>query len=186
MCKLWKAIYGLQQSPRAYLRRLRDFLVSIHFKESISDQSLFVFFENNIIAYFLVYIDDIILTSSSDNFVSMVIVKLGEEFALKDLGPLSFFLGIHITTLDNGDILISQQQYLAMLLENLGLQNLKPTDTPMEGKIRFPASDLLDNDGQHRYRQTVWSLHYLTMTRPDISFSVNKMSQYMTRETVGH
>lgn len=72
-------------------------------------------------AYFLVYVDDIILTSSSNEFSSTVIAKLVTEFALKDLGPLSFFLGIHVTTLENGDIFISQEQYLASLLENLRL-----------------------------------------------------------------
>lgn len=114
----------------------------------MSDQSLFIFSNKGTTAYFLVYVDDIVITSFSDKFISTVIAKLGKEFVLKDLGALSFFLGIHLTTLDNGDILISQQQYLATLLDNLGLRNLKPTDTPMETKLHFPASEFLDYFGQ--------------------------------------
>lgn len=103
--------------------------------------------------HFLVYVDDIVLTASSDDFISTIITKLGNEFALKDMGPLSFFLGrIHLTNLGKGEILVSQKQYLATLLENLSLQNLKPVDTSMEAKLQFPASDVLDDFGQRRYR----------------------------------
>lgn len=82
--------------------------MSINFKESLFDQSLFIFFENNVTTYFLVYVNDIMLTSSSKQFIAMIIKKLGSEFVLKDLGPLGFFLGIHLTKLDNGDDFISQ------------------------------------------------------------------------------
>lgn len=116
ICKLQKAIYGLRQSTRAWFRRLRDFLVSVGFKESISDQSLFIYSKDEVVAYFLVYVDNMVLTSSSDQFVEEIIKKLGNEFALKDLGVLGFFLGIHLKQLHNGDVLISQEQYLATLL----------------------------------------------------------------------
>lgn len=96
VCKFLKVIYGLRQSPHVWFRRLRDFLLSINFRETLSDQSLFIFSEKGVTTYFLVYVNDIIFTSSLDEFVSMVIAKLGEEFALKDLGPLSFFLGIRV------------------------------------------------------------------------------------------
>lgn len=101
--------------------------------------------------YFLVYIDDIVLTSSLDTFVATVIEKLGAEFALKDLGALSYFLGIHLTTLENGELLIPQQQYLVMLLQTLGLNNLKPVDTPMEAQLKFQPSEPMDDDEQRRY-----------------------------------
>lgn len=98
---------------------------------------------------------DIVLTSSSEDFSSSVIKKLGLELALKDLGPLCYVLEIHITTLKKGDILISQEQYLASLLEQLGLQNLKPAETPMESKLHFPTDKFLDEESQRRYRQTI-------------------------------
>lgn len=93
------------------------------------------------------YVEDIILTSSLEEFSSSVILKLGKEFSLKDLGPLGYFLGIHVTALQNGDILISQEQYLAPFLEKLKLQNLKPAETSMVSKLHFPESDDLDDDG---------------------------------------
>lgn len=74
----------------------------------MSDQSLFIFFGNRVTVYFLVYVDNVVLTTSSDDFVSTIITNLGNEFALKDMGPLSFFLGIQLISLENGDILVSQ------------------------------------------------------------------------------
>lgn len=56
----------------------------------------------------------------------------------------------------------------------------------MEVKIHFLASDVLDKSGQSRFRQTVRSLQYLTMSRPDISLAVNKMSQFMVSPTTAH
>lgn len=123
-----------------------------------------MFLENGIIAYFLVYIDDIIITGLSEKFISKVISKLGKEFVVKDLDAFSFFLGIHLVPLGNGDILISQQQYLATILDNLGVKNLKPAETPMEARVHFPMSEVLDDAGQSRYRQTIGSLLYLTTT----------------------
>lgn len=164
VCKLQKAIYGLRQSSHAWFHRFWDFLILINFKESLADQLLFIFSDNGITTYFLVYVDDIIIMVSSEKFISTVVSELGKEFALKDLGALSFFLGIHLSTLDNGDILISQQQYLATILDNLGLQNLKPAETPMEVRIHFLTSEVLDDSSQCRYRQTVGSLLYLTVT----------------------
>lgn len=99
VCKLQKSIYGLWQSLRAGLFSCEIFLISITFKESVSDQSLFIFSNEEIMAYFLVYVDDIVLTASSSEFVSTVIAKLGEEFAPK--GPHNYFLGIHISDLGN-------------------------------------------------------------------------------------
>lgn len=130
----------------------------------MSDQSLFIFSDNAVTTFFLVYVDNIILATSCNDFVSMVITKLGNDFTLKDMGPLSFFLGIQLTNLGNVEILISQQQYLATLLENLELQNLKPADTLMEAKMQFLASDVLDDFGQRHYRQIVGSLQFLIAT----------------------
>lgn len=186
VCRMKKAIYGLRQSPSAWFQRLRDFLVAIGFKESLGDQSLFIFTNNDVTVYFLVYVDDSILTTSSNKFIDSVIIKLGNEFVLKDCGNLSFFLGIQFTKLGNGDILTTQQQYFASLLETLGLENLKPMDTPMEERLQFSDSDVLDEKGQWRFRQTVGSLQYLTTTRPDISYAINKMSQHMSKPIAAH
>lgn len=100
-----------------------------NFKESLSYQSHFIYILLEISQLvFLVYVDDIILTSSSNEFIEFVIQRLGTKFAIKDLGQPMYFLGIHITPLQNGDLFISQHQYLTNLLHGLNLENLKLTD----------------------------------------------------------
>jgi hypothetical protein len=68
--KLHKAIYGLKQAPRAWYHELRQFLLDSGFRNSHSDTSLFILHSNHHILYLLVYVDDIILTSNNDAFVS--------------------------------------------------------------------------------------------------------------------
>lgn len=78
------------------------------FMESLLDQSLFIYVNGDISAYFLVYVDDIVLISSSEKFTNIVIMRLGQTFAIKDLDPLRYFLGIHITLLENEELFIAQ------------------------------------------------------------------------------
>lgn len=83
----------LKQSPRAWFHRLRDFLLKIGFNEGILDTSLFI--------------DDIVITSSSVRKIKSTIAQLGDEFSFKDLGNLNYFLGIHVCRSEHGFISIS-------------------------------------------------------------------------------
>ena len=72
-------------------------MTTIDFCNSISDNSLFIYCHRFDIAYLLLYVDDIVLTASSDTLRQSIMHKLSSEFAMKDLGPLSYFLGIVVT-----------------------------------------------------------------------------------------
>lgn len=80
----------------------------MQFKESLSDQSLFIYINEKVTIYFLVYVDDIVLTSSLEEFTSLVISNLAKEFEINDLESLQYFLGIHITKLPNGELFVLQ------------------------------------------------------------------------------
>lgn len=73
VCKLLKSIYGLHQLLQAWFKRLCDYLLAMEFKKSHFDQSLFLYIKENVTTYFLVYMDDIVLTSSSDAFIDTII-----------------------------------------------------------------------------------------------------------------
>jgi hypothetical protein len=60
--------------------------------------------------YLLVYMDDIVVASSSSQVVAALLRDLGNEFALKDLGELSYFLGIEVSKLKYG-VILSQEKY---------------------------------------------------------------------------
>ena len=92
-----KSLYGLKQALRAWYQRFADFVATIDFSNSISDNSLFVYCHGSDIAYIILYVDDIILTASSDFLRQSLMSKLSSEFTMKDLGPLSYFLGIAVS-----------------------------------------------------------------------------------------
>ena len=116
VCKLHKALYGLKQAPRAWFQKLRIALLDYGFQSSRADTSLFIFHTASDILILLVYVDDILVTGSSPTLVSHFISYLSAKFALQDLGPLSYFLGIQAHQL--GSVLhLTQHKYIVDLLK---------------------------------------------------------------------
>ena len=85
VCRLNKSLYGLKQAPRAWYTRFATFLLTLGFTEAKSDTSLFIYRRGDETAYLLLYVDDIVLTTSSQQLLQRVI-SLQQEFAMKDLG----------------------------------------------------------------------------------------------------
>ncbi|WVZ57430.1 hypothetical protein U9M48_007816 [Paspalum notatum var. saurae] len=187
VCKLGKAIYGLKQAPRAWYSRLSSKLIELGFQASKSDASLFIYNKGSTMIYMLIYVDDIIVTSSSKEAVSALLMDLKGEFALKDLGNPNFFLGIEVKR-NKDSILLSQGKYASEILARVGMVNCKPCATPLsstEKLSRFGGKQLSMEDGT-RYRSVVGALQYLTLTRPDLAFSVNKVCQFLHAPTTSH
>jgi hypothetical protein len=96
VCKLEKAIYGLKQAPRAWYSRLSEKLMKLGFQMSKTDTSLFFYDKEGVTVFLLIYVDDIIVASSSQEAVDAMLKDLRSDFALKDLGQLHYFLGIEV------------------------------------------------------------------------------------------
>jgi hypothetical protein len=107
VCLLKKSLYGLKQAPRACYSRMATFLLSIGFVEAKSDTSLFIYQRGSDTTYLLLYVDDIVLIASSLDFLWRIISALQHEFAMKDLGELHHFLGMHVQQSGDG-LLLSQ------------------------------------------------------------------------------
>jgi hypothetical protein len=105
ICKLHKALYGLKQAPRAWYSRLSDHLLELGFVNSRFDPSLFIRHTPQKTTNVLIYVDDILLTSSLPQGTTSLLHYLRAEFAIKDLSPLHFFLGMEATTTLAGLIL---------------------------------------------------------------------------------
>ena len=88
--QLHKAIYGLKQALLAWYQKLHTFLLSLDFVTSSVDSSLFVYSRGNVLLYFLVYVDDFIITGSDFSLVDTIILQLDSKFSTKDLWSLSF------------------------------------------------------------------------------------------------
>jgi hypothetical protein len=88
ICKLNKAIYRLKQAPRAWYSMLSTKLICLAFSASKADSSLFFYSDSSCTMFVLVYVDYIIIASSSLKFTNTLVQKLNQEFALKDMGDL--------------------------------------------------------------------------------------------------
>lgn len=113
--KLKKSIYGLKQVPRAWYTELASFLLQCGFRKSLADASLFIYNSNNIICYFLVYVDDIVLTGNTPKFLSQFFLALSAKFFLKDLGQLHHFLGVEVIPTSSG-LFLSQHRHIQDIL----------------------------------------------------------------------
>ncbi|XP_016173481.1 uncharacterized protein LOC107615982 [Arachis ipaensis] len=117
-------------------------------------------FRHNSVVFVLVYVDDILITGNFDKVVSQVIQQLNNQFALKDMGELHYFLSIQVTKTVAGGLILSQEKYVKNILKKAEIENCKPCQTPLPFSV-------------------VGSLQYLTITRPELAYDVGKVSQFM-------
>ncbi|XP_058217151.1 uncharacterized mitochondrial protein AtMg00810-like [Rhododendron vialii] len=154
------------------------------FNNSTADTSLFVHTSTSDITLVLVYVDDILITGNNDVFISKLIDLLSIRFVMKDLGQLSYFLGIEIHR-HGKNLILCQSKYASDLLVKAGMQDCKPSLSPTSAKPLLLDPDLPFPD-QSWFRTIVGSLQYLTLTRPEISFSVNLACQHMHAPKQSH
>uniref|UniRef100_A0A2N9HE74 Integrase catalytic domain-containing protein n=1 Tax=Fagus sylvatica TaxID=28930 RepID=A0A2N9HE74_FAGSY len=185
VCKLQKSIYGLKQAPRAWFESFTTQLLHLGFIASTADSSLFIYKEHKVIAYLLLYVDDIVLTSNTPAFLDTLIHKLSSVFDLKDLGSLHYFLGLQVTRTPSR-LYINQAKYAQDLLKKHNMLDCKPASSPSCPNTRLSLHDGDPLPDPHAYRSMVGALHYLTFTRPDISFAVHQVCQYMSTPTTTH
>ena len=178
VCRLQKALYGLKQSPRAWFDRFSAVVLGYGFQRSTSDHSVFVRHSSNGTIVLIVYVDDIIISGSDSTGIADLKTYLSKHFHTKDLGALRYFLGIEVARSSQG-IFLSQRKYVLDLLSETGLLGARPADTPMDSTVKLDGEhgELFSDVG--RYRRLVGKLIYLTVTRPDITYAVGVVSQYM-------
>ncbi|KAL5725033.1 Beta-galactosidase 8 [Ranunculus cassubicifolius] len=143
-----------------------------------ADHSVFFKKTKRGIIILCVYVDDIVITGSDEEGMTVLKSHLATNFMTKDLGKLKYFLGIEVARTKDG-INLSQRKYVLDLLTETGYLGCKPVETPMDvnRKLSIEEGELLaDVEG---YRRLVGKLIYLTITRPDISFAVGVVSQFM-------
>lgn len=185
ICRLKKSLYGLKQAPRAWYQRFTDYVTQLGFRLSSSDHSLFIHHQGRDVAYILLYVDDIILVTSSPALKAHLMTHLSKEFAMKDLGPLSYFLGISVQRSSDG-LFLSQARYAQEILDRAKMNDCNPVLTPVDtaGKLGATSGDLLNDPTT--YRSLAGALQYLTFTRPDISYAVQQICMYMHAPRTGH
>lgn len=179
--KLNKSLYGLKQASRQWFAKFFSALLEFQFTQSKADYTFFTRCQDSSFITLLVYVDDIVIASNDQVAVSQLISVLNAKFKLKDLGPLKFFLGLEIARNP-----LSQRKYALEILEDTGFLASKPAKFPMEPNAKFSqtSGSLLDDPSS--YKCLVGRLLYLTITRPDIAYAVQVLSQFMAQPQSSH
>ena len=125
------------------------------------------------------------ITGSDNESIELLKSHLSKHFHMKDLGLLHYFLGIEVAMSKEG-IFLSQKSMCSDLLDETGLKGSKPVDTSMDSNIKFSKDDEEDFNDAGWYKRLVGKLIYLTVTRPDITFSVGVVSQFMQNPKLSH
>lgn len=139
--------------------------------------------KGGILTYFLTFVNDILVTSNDSTSISQLLERLSSTFAIKDLGPLAYFLGIEATQHPNG-LLLSQSGYILHLLQHAGMSDRKPIKTPMPTSLPKSSSHPLTDSTA--YHSLVGGFQYLMLTHSDIYFVVNHVCQFMYAPTDEH
>jgi hypothetical protein len=175
VCKLNKSLYGLKQASRQWFAKFSSTILQHDFIQSKSDYSLFTRNHGFSFIALLVYVDDILIASNDMKSVTKLKNALDAKFKLKDLGNLKYFLGLEVARSSKG-ISLCQRKYALEILSDSGMLGSKPMQTLMEQNLKLSETDESLLDDPVVYRILVGRLLYLTVTRPDLSYRVQKLS----------
>jgi hypothetical protein len=169
--KLSKALYVLKQVPRAWYVRLKTFLLEHGYVMGSMDKTLFTLNHGTDFLLVQIYVDDIIFCGSSHTLMSRFQEMMESEFRMSMMGELTFFLGIQVKQTKQGTFM-HQGKYMKDLMKMFNIAELKPVSTPMSSAASLGPDEDGEAMDQREYMSMIGSLLYLTVTRPDIQFTV--------------
>ncbi|KAK3043427.1 hypothetical protein RJ639_002006 [Escallonia herrerae] len=169
----------LEASTKAWFECFQNVILDAGYTQSPHDYSLFTHHTSRGVTLLLLYVDGILITGNDVEGIGELKQLLCQSFQMKDLGPLTYFLGLQVQHCSCG-YTVNQRKYTMDLIKCANLTDQKCIDTPMEPnhKLYKDAGERL-SDPIH-YRQLVGRLVYLTMTQPDFSYAVNTISQFVS------
>ena len=185
VCKLQKSLYGLKQASRQWHSKLADFLKNQGYIQSKNDYSLFLKPTQQNITIVAVYVDDILITGSDTAEIQSLKHSLHAAFGIKDLGSLHYFLGFEVSHLPEG-VSLTQRKFTQDLLKESGHLHTRPTATPLPVNCKLLPDAGVPLADPTTYRMYIGKLNFLSNTRPDISFAVQTLSQFMQQPTSFH
>lgn len=138
VCKLNKSLYGLKQSSREWNKVFHEYVLSLGFKQCLSDNCLYIKHQEGKILYLLLYVDDIMIVSEFIDLMTETKSCLSNKFEMEDLGEAKHFLGLNIDICQEmNTIIINQKPYIEQLLFKFNMTDAKGISTPIEKKIEI-------------------------------------------------
>lgn len=185
VCKLQKSLYRLKQAPRCWFAKLSIALKSYGFQQSYLHYSLFTLHREDTQLVVLVYVDDLVIAGNTPSAIKHFKLYLNTCFYMKDLGVLKYVLGIEVARNPTG-IFLCQRKYALDIISEVGLLGAKLVATPLEQNHRLSlvVGHLISNLEQ--YRCLFGHLIYLCFARPELSYSVHLLFQFMQEPRTEH
>ena len=185
--KLRKPLYGMKQGAHHWYEELRRTLLKLGYKVCLADEAIFYKVDGNKFTIIAAATDDFTFIADSTESTALIKKQMNEHFEIVDLSPINWLLGISVTCdLENQTISLEQEAYVEQILAHFGLDKARLAIMPMEAGADFTPDSpsisptLLTPAKKATYREMIGSLMYLAvMTRPDISFAVSSLSQYL-------
>ncbi|RDX71963.1 hypothetical protein CR513_48619, partial [Mucuna pruriens] len=166
------------KSPQAWFGRFTQVMISLAYRQSQGDHTLFIKHSpNGKLTLLLVYVDDMIVTDDDEIEKLNLKEKLATQFEMKELAKLKYFLRIEVAYSKQG-IFISQRKYVLGLLKETGKLGYNISRVPIgqNHRIGCEESPIIEKS---QYQRLVGKLIYLSHTRPDIAYVVSVVSQFM-------
>ena len=172
VCHLRRALYGLKQAPRVWFAKFSSTIFRLGYTTNPYDSAPFLCRIDKCTILLLLYVDDMIITGDNRSSIQELKNFLSQQFEMRDLRHLSYFLGLEITHFIDG-LYITQAKYASELLSRVGLTDNKNVDTPVELNVHLTPSGGKPLSNPSLYKQLVGNLVYFTVTRPNISYAVH-------------
>lgn len=183
VCQLKKAIYGLKRAPKYWNEKFHEFMSTQNFIKSENDHCLYFRITDQFKIYVLIYVDDLIITGSNVKEIDNLKVEMMKNFKMKDLGLISYYLGISVNqNLLENTVTLSQSNYLENVLKRFDMYECKNVSTPMDNNFNY--DDLLKEKSEsleieNKCRKLIGCIMYAMLgSRPDLCNSISILSRY--------
>jgi transposase InsO family protein len=187
---LLRALYGLKQAGRQWYFRIHKVYISLGFRRSYVDWSLYYRFQNNKRCIVSMSVDDLTIVANSKDETKRVKEELSSEFLISDLGPVQWLLGVKIERYrDRRKLILSQASYIDSILARHNMSDCNSVLTPMIANQRLCAYEgpAITSEEAADYRTFVGELMYLVaMTRPDLSYCTRELAKFMSKPGPDH
>lgn len=188
--RLKKSLYGLKQASRVWNKTLTKTLVDLGFKQCVSDTCLF--YHPQTFCLISIHVDDLLITTNDEKFRMKLLENLQKVFVLTDLGIVSMYLGLNVSSHKNG-VKIAQNSYVERLIDRYNLTEAREKSLPLPTNIQLTKQDSPKTDEEKErmkdvpYRGIIGSLLYVARgSRPDISFAVSALSRFNNSPGLNH
>src|ERR1700678_2379706 len=147
VCKLRKSLYGLKQSGRQWYEKIHGTFIKMRFQNSYADACVYFWRGDAHVVYIALYVDDLLLVSSSLQRLLDIKKMLAASYEMKDLGEVRHILGIQVHRDRQARTLtIDQSAYIKTIVQRFGMWESRPVSTPMDpgmklSKAQCPSSD---------------------------------------------